>query len=175
MDKRRTIYKLWDLRGCIFLSLINLLFGAFLLGVLKAFPKLIFAKIEENLLTGIDIEQNSVGLKSLVGDSAFLFHSTAIESMVLSLVALIAILFLIRLNGGLIIRKIIAWTISVGVSFVNFASLMIALRFMATGSQTFANHGFNIVTFFGLMIFLSGLSLLFFKSLKDLSQTRPMK
>jgi hypothetical protein len=175
MDKRRTIYKLWDLRGCIFLSLINLLFGAFLLGALKAFPKLILAKIEENILNGVDYEQNALSLKSLVGDSAFLFHSTATESMLYALIALIAILFLIRLNGGIIIRKIVAWTISIGVSMINFASIMISLRFMASASQPFANQGYLVITIVGLVFFLFGLSLLFFKSLKDLSQTRPMK
>jgi hypothetical protein len=175
MDKRRTIYKLWDLRGCIFLSLINLLFGAFLLGVLKAFPKLMLAKIEENLLLGINIEQNSMGLKSLVGDSVFLFHATATEAMIFSIISLIAILFLIRLNGGIIIRKIIAWTITVGISLINFASIMIALRFMNTASQSFAHKGFNIITFIGLIFFFFGLILLFFKSLKDLTQARPMK
>jgi len=175
MDKRRTIYKLWDLRACIFLSLINLLFGAFLLAALKAFPKLIFAKIEENLLTGIDINQNTTILKALVGDSAYLFHTTAMEAMILSLISLIAILFLIRLNGGIAIRKIVAWSITLGVSLVNFASVMIAFRFMTSASQNFALQTYGLVSIMGLILFLSGVSLLFFKSLKDLTQAHLIK
>ncbi|MEA1874323.1 MAG: hypothetical protein U9N51_07850 [Bacteroidota bacterium] len=175
MDKRRTIYKLQDLKGCVFLSLINMLFGGLLLAVLKGFRVLLFDKIEESLLIGVDLEQNSIGLKDLVGDSVFLFHSTAIETLVLSTISLISILFLIRLNGGVLIRRIVAWTITIGISLINFASIMIALRFMTTASHTFANQGYNVVTIFGVIIFLIGLSLLFFKSLKDLIQTNPRK
>lgn len=168
MDKRKTIYKLRNFRLCIILSFINLLFGAFLLGVLNAFPKLVSQKIEENLLGGINIDPNTINFNNLVSDSIYLFQNVALQAMILSLIALTAILFLIRFNGGIINRRIIAGAITLGFTIINFASIMIALRFMTTGSHMLANQGYSVGLIIGFIFFLSGLTFLFFKTLRDL-------
>jgi len=173
MDKRKTIYKLRDLRACIFFSFINLLFGTYLLAVITAIPRLILSKIEESLLIGLssDTDDNVILTKNLVRESNDLFYNASIQFIVLSIVALIAILLLIRLNGKLIIRRVIAGTIISGISLINFASIMIALRFMNSASHAFASQGYNVVIILGYALFLLGLSSLFFKTLMDLTKT----
>lgn len=172
MDKRRTIYKLWDLRGCIFISLLNLIFGVFLLAILKTFPHLVTLKIQENLLNIIEgeLEEKYAIVQSFVDESIFLFHSTALESLTFAIVAITTILILIRLNGNIKIRKIIAWLVVLGITIVNVTSIFTALNFLETGSLNLASQGLRVFTLIGFLLFIGGLCFLFVKTLKDLTQ-----
>ncbi len=174
MDKRRTIYKLWDLRGCIFISMLNLIFGALLLAVMKAFPRLVTSKIQESLLSILDgdMEEKYAVIQSFVDESLFLFHSTAIECLVFALVALVTILILIRLSGKIKIRKIIAWLVVLGITVANLSSVLTSLKFLETGSLNMASQGFRVLSILGFLMFIGGLCFLFVKTLKDLTQPR---
>ena len=174
MDKRRTIYKLVDLRGCIFLAIINVIFGTFLLAGLKSFPHIISFRIQEGLLATLegDLSEKMSVLHNLADKSMFYFINSATNTIMFSAISMISVLLLIRLNGELIYRKIVSWMLILGVTIINIASFYYSVRFMNSGSSLIANEGVGFLNSIGYILFIGGLIVLFLKTLKDLSQPR---
>lgn len=172
MDKRRTIYKLRDLRGSLLLVLITLLAGSGLLFVINVFPHFVKGKIQLSLMQLLDmnISSNMDVLNEQVIRSVDLFHITAFEIILTSIVSLVCILLLIRLNGKMIIRKTISWIISLGVFLMTLYSIMVSVRFMSCLDLFDAYKGLGFINVLGSSLFIVGLILLFFKSFKDLTE-----
>jgi uncharacterized membrane protein YgdD (TMEM256/DUF423 family) len=171
MDKRRTIYKLQDLSGSLLLALTNLLVGSGLLFGLKVFPNFVKNKIQLCLmqLFDVNISPNMDILNEQIIRSVDLFHVTALEIILTSIVSLVCILFLIRSNGKVLIRKIISWIISLGVFLMTLFSIMVSVRFMSCADLLVAHKGLGFINVIGSLLFIAGLILLFFKSFKDLT------
>jgi hypothetical protein len=170
MDRRRTIYKLRDLRISMILSLLNLLGGLVFWSVLKTIPLSIQSGIHNKML--IKLTDNAdifASAHTITKDIMALFHKTSLEIIIISLIPIASILLLIRLNGNLKTRKFISGTLTAGTSIVNLAAVAFLLRYINLASTELASYGIRIIFGIGVLLLITGFIILVFKVLNDLT------